>query len=99
MTASTSGRFLWRNRINGCDGEGSVLETSNNFSRIRQSELLIRKAEGRRQKAEVLRRAGQSVMYAMGQQPHRPISAFCLLLSTFLCYPPPAHFQDASHER
>ena len=61
MTASTSGPFLWRNRINGRDGEGSVLETSNNFGRIRQSEFLIRKAEGRRQNAEVLRRAGQSV--------------------------------------
>ena len=61
MTASTSGRFLWRNRINGRDGEGSVLTTANNFRSIRQSEFLIRKAEGRRQKAEVLRRGGVSL--------------------------------------
>ena len=45
MTASTSGCFLWRNRINGRDGEGSVLTTANNFRSIRQSEFFIRRTD------------------------------------------------------
>src|SRR5438034_9876538 len=45
MAASTSGRFLWRNRINGRDGEGSRLHTQNNFSLLRPDEFFVRCAE------------------------------------------------------
>src|SRR4051794_24677998 len=51
MTASTSERFLWRNPINGRDGEGRRLRSANNFSLIRGSEFFVRIAEGR-QRAE-----------------------------------------------
>ena len=45
MTASTSERFLWRNRINGRDGEGSLLRMENNYWAIRRNEFSVRRTE------------------------------------------------------
>src|SRR6266508_4935625 len=83
MTASTSGRFLWRNRINGRDGEGSVLKAANNFRSIRQSEFFIRKAEGRRQKAEGRSAPPSGSVCDVGDGSAAAPPHFCLLPSAF----------------
>src|SRR6266540_4725324 len=94
MTASTSGYFLWRNRINGHDGEGSVLRMTNNFKFVRRDEFSIRIAEGRSGQRAAGRGGGQAMKQPLGQ---KVLPAARCPLRPPPCYLPAANFPQEAH--